>query len=77
LFVKGTQTCVLTSKTSTTGDVDDQAELTFELREPDGLPRDRERFEIVKTGHRFLSVVQGRLTRAIEIADFSGIGSPG
>jgi len=31
IVVKGTQTCVLTGEASTTCDVDDQAELTFEL----------------------------------------------
>ena len=51
VFMKGTQTCVLIGKASTTGDVDDQAELALELGEPNGLPRDRDRFEIVKAGH--------------------------
>ena len=75
LFVKGTQTCVLTGEASTTGDVDDQTELAFELREPDGLSSNRLRFEIVKTGHAIASVARGLSGQSQGIADFSDHGS--
>jgi len=50
-IMKGTQTCVLISKASTARNVDDQAELTFELGKLDGLTLDRGHFEIKETGH--------------------------
>jgi hypothetical protein len=49
--VEGTQTCVLAGETSTAGDVDDETELTLELRELDQLARDGPRIEIVQAGH--------------------------
>ena len=52
-IVKGTQTCVLTGQASTTCDVDHQAELPFELREPNRLAGDRGDFEIVQARHAF------------------------
>ncbi len=51
LIMKGTQTCVLISKTSTACDVDDETELSFELGQADGLTLNRSDFEIVQTGH--------------------------
>jgi hypothetical protein len=49
--MKGTQTCVLISQSSTTCDVDDETELSFELGQPNGFTLDRSGFEIVQTGH--------------------------
>jgi hypothetical protein len=54
-IVKGTQTCVLTGEASTAGYVDDEAELPFELGQPNRLAGDRCRLEIVQTGHGFSS----------------------
>jgi hypothetical protein len=58
IFVKGTQTCVLTGEASTAGDVDDETELAFELREPNRIARDRKRFEVMQAGHIY-SLVWG------------------
>gem|GEM_PF-5040800 len=44
LFLKRTQTCVLTGKSSTASDVDDQADLILELREVHRFTGDRLHF---------------------------------
>jgi len=64
VVMEGTQTCVLVGEASTTGDVDDQAELSFELGEPDRIPADRGHFEIVQTGHSSSSFGSNENTRS-------------